>query len=164
MATKIVHFERFSLVSSRPFDAIVKTIEAHVAHPYVKAFTVDMAAGANYAELEGVVNKAVAGFDFMEFARFNVGEVLRKERGPQSARILRLVIGNPLVMKQMVVHVPDAASYAPVTILIDERPDGVHLSYDQMASLLAPYESAEATAVAQKLDAKIESLLALAAG
>jgi hypothetical protein len=51
------------------------------------------------------------------------------------------VIGNPLIMKEMVKHVPDAASYAPVTVLIDERGDGVHLSYDLMASFLAPYES-----------------------
>ena len=44
-------------------------------------------------------------------------------------------------MKEMAKTVPDAASYAPVTILIDERADGVHLSYDSMASLLAPYGS-----------------------
>jgi hypothetical protein len=38
----------------------------------------------------------------------------------------------------MVKHLPDADSYAPITILIDARPDGVHLSYDRTASLLAP--------------------------
>jgi hypothetical protein len=52
--------------------------------------------------------------------------------------MLRLLIGNPLVMKEMAKHVPDAGSYAPVTILIDERPDGVYLSYDRMESALAP--------------------------
>jgi hypothetical protein len=31
-------------------------------------------------------------------------------------------------MKEMAKHVPDAGSYAPVTILVDEREDGVHLS------------------------------------
>ena len=36
----------------------------------------------------------------------------------------------------MAKHVPDAGSYAPVTVLVDERADGVHLSYDKMASLL----------------------------
>jgi hypothetical protein len=51
------------------------------------------------------------------------------------------VVGNPDTMKQMAVHVPDAASYAPVTILVDERPDGVHLSNDTMASFLVSYES-----------------------
>jgi len=45
------------------------------------------------------------------------------------------------------------------TRVIDERPDGVHLSYDRMASLLAPYGSAEALAVARDLDSKIENLL-----
>ena len=59
--------------------------------------------------------------------------------------------------------VPDAASYAPVTILVDERAGGVHLSYDSMASLIAPYGSQAALAVARDLDAKVESLLETAA-
>jgi hypothetical protein len=66
-------------------------------------------------------------------------------------------------MKQLVEHVPDAGSYAPVTILVDERPDGVHLSYDTMASFLAPYGNAGAMKVAQDLDAKVEALLTAAA-
>jgi len=69
------------------------------------------------------------------------------------------VIGNPLVMKEMAKHVPEAGSYAPVTVLVDERGDGVHLSYDRMASLLAPYGNMEAIAVARNLDSKIENLL-----
>ena len=39
---------------------------------------------------------------------------------------------------EMAKHVHDAAFYAPVTILADERPDGIHLFYDRMTSLLAP--------------------------
>jgi hypothetical protein len=52
------------------------------------------------------------------------------------------------------------AHTAPVTILIDERPDGVHLSYDRMASFLAPYQNAAALNVARELDTKVEALLA----
>ena len=63
----------------------------------------------------------------------------------------------------MAKEVSEAGSYAPVTILVDERPDGVHLSYDRMASLLAPYENEEALKVAQGLDTKIEALLKTAA-
>jgi len=59
----------------------------------------------------------------------------------------------------MVKHTPDAGSYAPVTLLIDERPDGVHLSYDEMASFLEPYGNAEALQVARALDAKVKGLL-----
>src|SRR6267154_1215827 len=87
------------------------------------------------------------------------GVILRKETGLNTPRIVRLLIGNPLIMKEMAKHVPDAGSYAPVTILLDERPDGVHLSYDKMSSLLTPYGNAEALAVARDLDAKIERLL-----
>jgi hypothetical protein len=74
-----------------------------------------------------------------------------------------LLIGNPIIMKEMAKHVPDAGSYAPVTVLADERPDGVHLSYDRMASFLAPYGNRDALAVARNLDKKIEDLLRQAA-
>jgi len=72
-------------------------------------------------------------------------------------------VGNPLIMKQMLEHVPDAGSYAPVTILIDERPDGVHLSYDRVASFLSTYQNEQALKVAKDLDSKVEALLTTAA-
>jgi hypothetical protein len=62
-------------------------------------------------------------------------------------------------MKEIVKHVPDAGSYAPVTVLVDERPDGVHVSYDKMESALLPYGNVDALAVARSLDAKITTLL-----
>jgi uncharacterized protein (DUF302 family) len=92
------------------------------------------------------------------------GAVLRKETGMGTPKIIRFLIGNPLIMKEMAKHVPDAASYAPVTILVDERPDGVHLSYDRMVSFLTPYGNAEALKVAKALDARVEALLASTAG
>ena len=75
---------------------------------------------------------------FMLFAEFDLGAILRRESGAATPKIMRFLVGNPLIMKEMVKHVPDAGSYAPVTILIDERPDGVHVSYDRMESYLPP--------------------------
>ena len=95
----------------------------------------------------------------MMFTEFDQGSILRKETGLDMPRIVRLLVGNSLIMKEMAKHVPDAGSYAPVTILLDDRPDGVHLSYDKMSSLLAPYGNPEDLAVARDLDAKIERLL-----
>jgi uncharacterized protein (DUF302 family) len=100
----------------------------------------------------------------MLFMQIDQGAVVRKETGRDLPRIVRLLIGNPLIMKEMAKHVPDAGSYAPVTVLVDERPDGVHISYDRMASLLAPYRNSEALAVARDLDEKVEALLYEAAG
>lgn len=62
-------------------------------------------------------------------------------------------------MQSMVRLVPDAGSYPPVTVLIDKRPDGVHLSYDEMVSLLAPYGNVEALEIARDLDANVKDLL-----
>ena len=100
----------------------------------------------------------------MSFVQFDHGAIIRKDTGRDSPRMVRVVMGNPLIMQEMAKHVPDAGSYAPVTVLIDERSDGVHLSYDRMASLLAQYGNSDALAVARNLDKKVEALLSEAAG
>jgi uncharacterized protein (DUF302 family) len=99
----------------------------------------------------------------MLFVEFDHGAVVRSGTGRATPKMIRFVIGNPLIMREMAKHVPDAGSYAPVTVLVDERADGVHLSYDRMASFLAPYENAAALNVARELDAKVEAMLASAA-
>jgi uncharacterized protein (DUF302 family) len=161
-AVRQVEIERFSVIASQPFENVIAKLEASLGHPNTQVFFREMAAAKTYAELERVVQKAAGPSGIMEFTRFDMGLVLRKESGLDKPHILRLVIGNPLIMKEMAKHVPDAASYAPVTILIDERPDGTHLSYDRMASYLSPYGSIEALKVARELDAKIEGLLTAA--
>ena len=100
----------------------------------------------------------------MLFAEFDHGAVVRSGTNRAAPRMIRFVIGNPLIMREMAKHVPDAGSYAPVTVLVDERVDGVHLSYDRMASFLAPYNNSEALKVARDLDKKVEALLSSAAG
>jgi len=100
----------------------------------------------------------------MSFVQFDHGAIIRKDTGRDSPRMVRVVMGNPLIMQEMAKHVPDAGAYAPVTVLIDERSDGVHLSYDRMASLLAQYGNSDALAVALNLDKKVEALLSEATG
>ncbi len=163
MPIRQIEAQRFSVISKKPFEDVLSAFESTIGHPDGSAFQKGMLAAKTFSELENIVHGAIGSSGVLEFGRFNIGEVLRKERGGLGRRVLRLVIGNPLIMKEMVKHVPDAASYAPVTVLLDERPDGVHLSYDRMASLLASYGSAEASKVASDLDAKIEAMMIAAA-
>ena len=114
-------------------------------------------------DLEVAIQPVLGRTGLMLFVEFDQGMILRKGTDRHGSRIIRLVVGNPLIMKEMAKHVPDAGSYAPVTVLVDERADGVHLSYDRMASLLAPYGNNEALKVARDLDAKVEDLLRQAA-
>ncbi|HTR67843.1 MAG TPA: DUF302 domain-containing protein [Terriglobales bacterium] len=163
MPAASISVQRFSLTSPKSFESILQSLDAAVGHPDMRVFMRGVATAKDGTAVEALVRQSVGPSGLMEFMRFNMHDFLRK-LGTASPRIVRLLIGNPLIMKQMVVHVPDAASYAPVTVLIEERNDGVRLSYDRMASFLAPYGSAEALQVAQNLDAKIEALLAVAAG
>jgi hypothetical protein len=65
-------------------------------------------------------------------------------------------------MKETAKHVPDAGSYAPATILVDERPDGVHLSYDKMVARIdAEAQAANAEAAAARAVANVSSAEAL---
>ena len=164
MPTMEIQMKRVSIVSTRPFDEVVERLTATIGRPDIKAYYQGIAAARNLADLEKLVHGAIGSSGLMEFVRFDPGEVLRKERGGEGFKMLRFVFGNPLIMKELASAVPDAASYAPVTILVDERDDGVHLSHDSMVSLLTPYEIEPALAIARDSDLMIERLLEAAAG
>jgi uncharacterized protein (DUF302 family) len=154
-----IEVERFSLTTSKPFDEVVAAVNAGIGHPDMAEFARSTHEARSFAELKSAVEKGLSEAGLMLFMQLDQGAVLRKETGRDTPRIIRLVIGNPLIMKEMAKHVLDAGSYAPVTVLVDERADGVHLSYDRMASFLAAYKNSEALAVARDLDSKIETLL-----
>ena len=164
MTVATIEVKRFSLTSARPFDAVAATLKSAVGQPDMIVFFEATRAANSFPELERVVQSALGRTALMLFAEFDLGAILRRETGSKTPNVMRFVVGNPLIMKEMVKHVPDAGSYAPVTILVDERRDGVHLSYDKMESYLLPYGSAEALAVARNLDAKITTLLRECAG
>jgi uncharacterized protein (DUF302 family) len=159
MTVRKIEIERLSVTSSKPFEAVVAALKAAVGQPDMVKFMHATRGARTFAELERAVQEGLGRTGLMMFMELDHGAIVRSETGLDSPKIVRLVIGNPLIMKEMAKHVPDAGSYAPVTILVDQRPDGVHLSYDRMASLLAPYGNAEALAVARDLDSKIEQLL-----
>src|SRR5208337_4864779 len=160
---KKIKIERFSLTTSKPFDEVIAGVNAAIGHPDMAEFGRLTREARSFAELKSVVERSLGKAGLMLFMQLDHGAILRKETGSGAPKIIRFVIGNPLIMKEMARHVPDAGSYAPVTVLVDERADGVHLSYDRMASLLASYGNQDALVVARDLDSKIETLLQQAA-
>ena len=158
-----VEMERLSVISARPFDEVVAAIKASIGNPNMAEFVRSTQGAESAADLEAAIQPVLGRAGLMLFVEFDQGMILRKGTERHTSKIIRLVIGNPLIMKEMAKHVPDAGSYAPVTVLVDERADGVHLSYDRMASLLAPYGNSDALNVARDLDAKVEDLLRQAA-
>jgi len=160
---RTVEMERFTVISPKRFDDVVAALKAAIGHPDMAEFWQATQRATTAAELEAVIQPAVGESGLMQFVEFDHGMIVRKGTEHHTSRIIRLVLGNPLIMKEMARHVPDAGSYAPVTVLVDERSDGVHISYDRMASLLAPYGNPDALSVARDLDTKVERLLQEAA-
>jgi uncharacterized protein (DUF302 family) len=158
-----VEIERFTLIASKQFDEVVAALNAGIGHPDMADFGRSTREARSLVELKNAVEKGLSKAGLMLFMQLDHGAILRKETGRDTPRMIRFIIGNPLIMKEMAKHVPEAGSYAPVTVLADERADGVHLSYDRMVSLLAPYKNPDALAVARNLDNKVEDLLRQAA-
>ena len=142
---------------------VLAAVEDAIGRPNMVEFTARVAAAMTFEEMQNVINESVSEIGLMEFMRLDHGAILAKAGVDGDPKSVRVIMGNPLIMQSMARLVPDAGSYAPVTVLVDERADGVHLSYDRMASLLAPYGNSEALNIARDLDAKVETLLRQAA-
>jgi uncharacterized protein (DUF302 family) len=159
MQTRQINVQRWSITSQKPFDAVVAAVEGAIGRPNMIEFGPKLASATSYEEMQKVVHDSISEIGLMEFMRLDHGTVLAKAGVGGNPKSVRLIMGNPLIMQSMARLVPDSGSYAPVTVLIDQRPDGVHLSYDEMASSLAPYGNAEVLRIARDLDAKVKRLL-----
>ena len=135
MLTRKIDMERLTLVSSKPFDAVVSVVEQSIGRPDIAEIGRAASDSISFSEFERTVSRGVSALGLMLFMKLDVGAVLRKESGLSSPRAVRFLIGNPLIMKEMAKHVPEAASYAPITLLVDERSDGVQVMTRWQVSL-----------------------------
>ena len=154
-----LNVERLWLISDKPFESVLAAIKSGIGHPDMNRLWQEIWSAGSFQGVEALVTAALGPPGLMQFGEFDDGGFIRKDRGAGTPQAMRLLIGNPLIMKQMTELVPDAAAYAPVTILIDERDGKVHVSYDRMASLLSVYNNPGATKIAEALDTKIETLM-----
>ena len=76
--------QRFSVTSSNSFEHVLENLHAAVGHPDMREFMRDVAAASTYADLESVIHKAVGVSGLMELIRFDLGEIVRKERGARA--------------------------------------------------------------------------------
>jgi hypothetical protein len=79
MPTREVPVQRVSVISSKPFDEVVRELTATIGRPDMKAFRSALAAAATLADLEEVVKEAIGSSELMEFARFDAA---RDETAP----------------------------------------------------------------------------------
>jgi hypothetical protein len=158
-----VPIRRHMIESERPFESVLDGIFGGISRPDIGSLFSDLEASTSYEQFSSLVQQAQGSAGLMRFWQLDLDVALAVDsqaRHRAGRRLIRLIAGNPVTMGEMTRHVADAGSYAPVTILIQELPDGgSRVAYDSVASEIAPYHDAAASEVAQRLDAEVLTLL-----
>jgi len=103
-----IEIERFSLTTSKRFDQVIAGVNAAIGHPDMAEFGRSTHEARSFAQLKSAVEKGLSKVGLMLFMQLDHGAIMRKETGRQTPKMIRFVIGNPLIMKEMAKHVPDA--------------------------------------------------------
>jgi Domain of unknown function DUF302 len=163
-----VRVSRHVFVTEAPFSNVINGVYEGISQPDIETLFGELAASTTYGQLSSLVRQAQGSAGLMRFLQLDLSAVLSLDpeaSGHASRRLVRLIAGNPVTMGQMTRHLPDAGSYAPVSILIQELPKGgTRIAYDTVSSAIAAYGNAAATEVAEHLDSEVLGLLRQAAG
>ena len=103
-----VEMGQLTVISTRPFDDVVAAIRSSAGNPDMDAFGEAVKDAESSAGLEATVRPDLGPTGLMPFVEFDHGMVVREGTEHHAAKIIRLVIGNPLIIKEMAKHVPDA--------------------------------------------------------
>jgi hypothetical protein len=163
-----VRVRRHVFTSERPFTEIMDGIYGGISQPDIGTLFRELAASTSYEQFSSLVRQAQGSAGLMRFLELKLDSALALDPQARSSAgrgLVRLIAGNPVTMGEMTRHVPDAGSYAPVTILIEQLPGGgTRIAYDSVVSELAIYDDPAATKVAEHLDAEVLGLLREACG
>jgi hypothetical protein len=159
-----ISVQRVTVRSERPFDDVVAGVYAGLGRQDLRDLLRRSTSATTREDFDAVFEPAAGSSGLMEFLSLDLGAAITVRYPENGRRALRIIAGNPVTMSKMTNSTPDAGSYAPVTILVVERDGGVTLSYDRVASAIAPYADDQATQVATDLDASVLELLHAAAG
>jgi len=154
--------------SERPFPDVLGAIFGGISQPDIEALFGKVATSTSYEQFSSIVRHAQGSAGLIRFMELDLDRAFTLDpqaRDRAGCRLVRLIAGNPVTMGEMTRHVADAGSYAPVTILVEEKTvGGTRVAYDTVASAIAPYLDAAASQVARRLDAEVLELLHQATG
>jgi uncharacterized protein (DUF302 family) len=155
---KILPFNgvRLRFGSTKSYDDLVDSVLADVGHEPV---LIDAIAKqfSSWESYEDEVQTHVGPSGFMLFGAFDHGGWIGKA-GIQR-KVLRLVIGNPLIAITMLRHDVTAGLFAPVELLLTDEEGGTSsLTYVVPSTLMVVEPNPPLLSAARDLDAKLAGL------
>jgi uncharacterized protein (DUF302 family) len=147
--------------SAKGYDELVAALLADIGEQPVpidefpKAFD-------TWEAYEQKVQSYVGPSGFMLFALFNHGGWITK--AGIDRKVLRVILGNPLIAITMLRHDVTAGLFAPVEVLLTDEGPGSSLTYVEPSSLMVVEPNSPLLSAAQELDAKLAALAAKVTG
>jgi uncharacterized protein (DUF302 family) len=144
--------------SAKSYDELVTALLADIGEKPVPIN--DFATAADdWQSFQQRVEPHVGPSGFMLFGLFDHGAWITK--AGIDRKVLRVILGNPLIAITMLRHDVAAGLFAPVEVLlVDEPGAGSSLTYVKPSSLMAYEDNPQLLSAAQALDAKLAALAA----
>ena len=149
--------------SSKPYEQVIKALEALLGEGDSRSFAEMVGATGTWDEFVHETEQRVGESGFVIFAQIDHGAWM--SRIPHDMKGKLYVIGNPLIAKQMLEHVPEIGLYVPLRIYVYEDEWGTtRIDYDEVSPIFERFGNERVNEVARELDQKLEDLARGAAG
>ena len=159
METLHAQIERLCFRSTKAFEDVLAGLYRGISRPNLDELKQRLEKAHDLAEFAQIVKEAIGSAGLLEFLHLDLGAAIRAGSLERPYRMVRIIAGNPMIMRSMTQRVPAAGSYAPITILIYQFEGDVSVCYDTLESLLALYDNPEASQIANDLDKKVIALI-----
>ena len=154
-----ISLDRHEFTTHKSWDDVVAGIDAGLGHPDFPSLQQQLDGTTDWDRFKDLVAGTSGSAGLMVFLRLDLGAVVSRDPDADDVRALRIIAGNPVTMESMVRTEPGAGAWAPVTILVFERADGVHVRYDTVVSALDLDADPAAVTAANGLDDEVLTLL-----
>ena len=142
--------------SAKSYDELRAALLADIGEQPVPINDIATSSG-DWSSYQERVEHYVGPSGFMLFGLFDHGAWIT-EAGIDR-KVLRVILGNPLIAVTMLRHDVTAGLFAPVEVLLlDEDDDRSSLTYVKPSSLMVVGPNPELLRAAQQLDAKLAAL------
>lgn len=160
--TTLYSGEHVDLVSGKPFEQVVKDLEAELGIASTEKLMDRLSSSATFDEYAEECEGFAGRSNLMEVAYLDWGKVLTLASTPMKAKLF--VVGNPLTARKLLeAGGPAVGLYLPTKIFVFEDADGAtHVSYDKFASIMAEYGDEKLSEVADTIDGVLAKLAAAA--
>lgn len=154
--------QRLEFRSKRSFDEVLATLRQLVGNATIKQVNEHGSGGATREEFEKRIHALEGESGFMLFFEIDHGQWMQAYGVRR--KVMRWVLGNPLLAITMLKHDIRAGLFAPVELMLieNEGGNGCAVIYDVPSSLMVIEENPPLLEASQALDQKLLTLVSRA--